>query len=193
MLNIALFGPPGSGKGTQSKLILEKYGLIHISTGDILRREIAENTSLGLEVKSIIDSGELVSDEIIMKIIENYIDTHSHPKGFLFDGFPRTYEQCFMLEEMLAKMNTALSCMISLEVPEEELRRRMLDRALKSGRTDDNIDVINHRFKEYREKTLPVMDFYAERGKLRSIDGTGTVEEGFVRLVVEVEEVLKTL
>jgi adenylate kinase len=187
MLNIALFGPPGSGQVTQSKLILEKYGLIHISTGDILRHEIAEQTPLGLEVKSIIDKGELVNDEIIMQIIENYINTHLHPKGLLFDGFPRTYEQCFMLEEMLAKMKTELSCMISLEVPEEELRRRMLDRALKSGRSDDNIDVINHRFEEYRVKTLPVMDFYAERGKLRSIDGTGTIVEGFERLKVQIE------
>jgi len=193
MLNIALFGPPGSGKGTQSKLVLEKYGLIHISTGDILRKEIAESTPLGLKVKSIIDRGELVEDTIIMQIIENYINTHPHSNGILFDGFPRTYEQCYMLEEMLAKMNTTLSCMISLEVPEEELRRRMLERSQKSGRADDTIDVINHRFEEYREKTLPVMDFYNERGLLRSIDGTGTIEAGFERLCIQIDEVVKSL
>jgi adenylate kinase len=193
MLNIALFGPPGSGKGTQSKLILEKYNLIHISTGDILRQEIAERTPLGLEVKSIIDSGVLVNDEIIMQIIEKYINAHPHSKGILFDGFPRTNEQCYMLEEMLLKMNTALSCMISLDVPEDELRRRMLERAQKSGRSDDSIDVINHRFEEYREKTLPVMDFYAVRGKLRRISGTGTEKEVFERLCVQMNEVMKSI
>jgi len=191
MLNIALFGPPGSGKGTQSERLVEKYGLTHISTGDILRREIAEGTPLGLKVKSITDGGGLVEDGIIAQILENYIKTHSHSNGILFDGFPRTTEQCYILEEMLTRMNTALSCMAFLDVPEEELRRRMLHRAQKSGRSDDNIEVINHRLEEYREKTLPVMDFYAERGKLYRIHGLGSEEEVFERLCVEIEQIAK--
>ena len=182
MTNIALFGPPGSGKGTQSKLILEKYKLTYISTGDILRQEVAEATSLGLEVKSIMDKGDLVGDEIIMRIIEKHINDDSQSKGILFDGFPRTSAQCDRLEEMLGKMNTALNCMIFLDVPEEELCRRMLERAQISGRSDDNIETINRRLEEYREKTLPVMNFYAERGKVHRIQGVGSIEEIFSKI-----------
>lgn len=182
MLNIALFGPPGSGKGTQSKLILEQYGLTYIATGDLLRQEIAETTALGMEAKSVIDQGGLVEDEIIVQIIEKRIDTDKNAKGILFDGFPRTTVQCYILEGLLMKMNTALNCMICLEVPEDELRRRMLERAKQSGRSDDTEEVINRRLNEYSEKTLPVMDFYAERGKLHRVDGTGTVEEIFERI-----------
>jgi adenylate kinase len=182
MLNIALFGPPGSGKGTQSKLILEKYGLNYISTGDILRQEIAEATPLGLEAKSIIDRGCLIDDEIIIKIIEKCINAFPHSKGILFDGFPRTGVQCCMLEALLEKINTSLKGMIFLDVPEEELRRRMLERAQISGRSDDNIDTINRRLEEYREKTLPVMAFYAERGKVHHINGLGSIEEIFSKI-----------
>lgn len=188
MLNIALFGPPGSGKGTQSKLLLEKYGLTYIATGDILRQEIAEGTVLGLSAKSVIDRGELADDEIIVQIIEKRINTDNNSKGILFDGFPRTPVQCYILEGLLMKMNTSLNCMISLEVPEPELRRRMLERAKLSGRSDDNEEVINNRLIEYREKTLPVMDFYEERGKLHRIDGMGSVEDIFERI----DNVIKT-
>ena len=192
MLNITLFGPPGSGKGTQSELLVKEYGLTHISTGDILRREIAECTPLGVKVKSINDSGGLVEDEIIAQILENYIKTHSHSKGILFDGFPRTTAQCYILEEMLARMDTLVSCMLFLDVPEDELLRRMLHRAQKSGRSDDTIEVINRRLEEYREKTLPVMDFYAKRGKLYRINGIGSEVEVFERLCVEIEQIVKT-
>ncbi|MCL2510518.1 MAG: adenylate kinase [Bacteroidales bacterium] len=182
MINIALFGPPGSGKGTQSKLILEKYGLTYISTGDILRQEIAEATPLGLAVKSIIERGALASDEIIMQVIESHINTDALSKGILFDGFPRTNAQCYMLEDLLGKMDTALNCMIFLDVPEAELCRRMLERARTSGRSDDNIDVINRRLEEYHQKTLPVIDFYEERGKIFHIDGMNSVEEIFSKI-----------
>ncbi|MCL2041380.1 MAG: adenylate kinase [Bacteroidales bacterium] len=192
MLNIALFGPPGSGKGTQSERIFERYGLAYISTGDLLRREIAECTPLGMEAKSVIDRGGLVEDEMVVHIIEKYLNTHSHSKGILFDGFPRTTAQCYILEEMLAKMNTVLSGMFFLDVPEEELRRRMLYRAQKSGRSDDNIEVINRRLEEYHEKTLPVMEFYAERGKLYRINGLGSEAEVLERLCVEIEQIVKT-
>ena len=188
MLNIALFGPPGSGKGTQSSLILEKYGLTYISTGNILRHEIAEATPLGLAVKPIIERGDLASDEIIMQIIEKHINVDPCSKGILFDGCPRTSAQCYMLEELLEKMNTSLNCMVFLDVPEEELSRRMLERAHISGRSDDNIDVINHRLKEYREKTLPVIQFYAEREKVRRISGLGSVEEIFERLCSQIDK-----
>ena len=183
MLNIALFGPPGSGKGTQSKLILEKYGLTYISTGDILRQEVAEATPLGLELKAIMDKGALVGDEIIMRIIEKCISADPHSKGTLFDGFPRTTAQCHSLEALLEKMNTSLNGMIFLDVPEEELCRRMLERAQISGRSDDNIDTINRRLAEYREKTLPVMDFYAKRGKVHRIHGMGSIEEIFAKIM----------
>jgi adenylate kinase len=190
MLNIALFGPPGSGKGTQSKRILEKYELAYISTGDILRQEIAESSVLGLETKSIIDRGGLVGDDIIVKIIEKRL-VNSNFKGILFDGFPRTHVQCYILEGMLMKLKTALNRMFFLDVPEEELLRRMLERAQKSGRSDDTIEVINIRLKEYREKTLPVMDFYSEYGKVRRINGLGTEEEIFERLCAQINEMIQ--
>ena len=191
MLNIALFGPPGSGKGTQSRLILEKYGLTYISTGDILRQEIAECTSLGLEAKSIIDQGGLVEDEIIVQIIEKRINTQPNSKGILFDGFPRTGVQCYILEGLLMKINTALNCMIFLDVPEDELRRRMIERSQTSGRSDDNLNVINRRLEEYREKTLPVMDFYAKRGKVHRINGMGSVEEIFSKITDAISKSLQ--
>jgi len=189
MLNIALFGPPGSGKGTQSKLLLEKYGLTYISTGDILRQEIADATPLGLNAKAVIDRGELIEDETIVQLIEKRIKPHS--KGILFDGFPRTGVQCYILEGLLMKANTSLNCMIFLDVPEDELRRRMLERAQISGRSDDNINVINRRLEEYREKTLPVMDFYAERGKVHRINGMGSVEEIFSKITEVITTSLK--
>jgi len=182
MANIALFGPPGSGKGTQSKLILEKYKLTYISTGDMLRQEIAEATPLGLEVKAIIERGDLASDEIIMHIIEKRINADPHSKGILFDGFPRTTSQCYLLEELLAKMNTTLTCMIFLDVPEEELCRRMLERAKINGRSDDNIETINHRLDEYHKKTLPVMNFFVEHGKVHRVHGVGSIEDIFSKI-----------
>ncbi len=177
MLNIALFGPPGAGKGTQSKLLIEKYNLIYISTGDILRNEIAEGTELGLKAKSIIDQGGLVPDEIIVQILEKTILMNPEASGFLFDGFPRTVVQAYILEGLMYKLNTSLTCMISLEVPREELLKRLTGRAKTSGRSDDSIEVIQKRLKEYEEKTKPVADFYKEKGILHRINGVGNVEE----------------
>ena len=190
MLNIALFGPPGAGKGTQAKRLAEKYNLTYISTGDILRREIAEGTSLGLEAKSIIEQGGLVSDEIIVQIIERSIRMNPDSNGILFDGFPRTYAQAYILDGLLLKMNTKLSCLLSLEVPREELVKRMMLRAEKEGRADDKIEIIENRLREYDLKTVPVIDFYKNQNKFYPIDGIGTVDEVYERLTNTIEEIL---
>lgn len=176
MLNIALFGPPGAGKGTQSESLIRKYNLFYISTGDLLRKEMAARTRLGLEAQSIIASGGLVSDEIIVQIIEKTITENRGSNGFLFDGFPRTYIQAYILEGLMLKLNTALNCLISLGVPEEESVRRLLKRGATSGRSDDNEQVIRTRLREYNEKTLPVLQFYRDRGIYREIDGTASIE-----------------
>lgn len=190
MLNIALFGPPGAGKGTQAKKLAEKYNLTYISTGDILRREIAESTELGLEAKAIIEQGGLVSDEIIVQIIENSIKMNPDSKGILFDGFPRTYAQAYILDGLLIKMNTKLSCLLSLEVPKPELINRMMLRAEKEKRADDKKEVVENRLREYELKTVPVIDFYNQQGKYYPIDGIGTVEEVFERLTERIEDIL---
>jgi len=154
VINIALFGPPGAGKGTQSAFLIEKYDLFYISTGDILRKELAEETRLGLEAKSIIAAGKLVSDEIIVQILEKTIKENSQSGGFLFDGFPRTTIQAYILEGLMTKLNTSLNCLISIEVPEDESVARLVNRGLTSGRSDDNELIIRNRLKEYEEKTL---------------------------------------
>ncbi len=176
MLNIALFGPPGAGKGTQSQFLIEKYNLFYISTGDMLRKEIAQQSDLGLEAQSIIASGGLVSDEIIVQIIEKTITENPNAKGFLFDGFPRTYIQAYILEGLMIKLNTSLNCLISLEVEEEVSVQRLLERGKSSGRSDDNEDVIRNRLREYNEKTLPVLNFYKEKGNYFPLDGGKTIE-----------------
>lgn len=162
MLNIALFGPPGAGKGTQSEFLIEEYNLFYISTGDLLRKEIANKTSLGMQARDIIASGGLVSDEIIVQIIEKTITENPDADGFLFDGFPRTYIQAYILSGLMIKLNTTLSCLISLKLPEEESVARLLKRGETSGRSDDNEQVIRNRLREYYEKTLPVLRFYKE-------------------------------
>jgi adenylate kinase len=176
MLNIALFGPPGAGKGTQSEFLTEKYNLFYISTGDLLRKEMAGKTRLGLEAQSIIASGGLVPDEIIVQIIEKTITENPGSNGFLFDGFPRTYIQAYILEGLMIKLHTSLNCLISLNVPEEESVKRLLNRGLTSGRSDDNEQVIRNRLKEYNEKTLPVLQFYKDRGIYVEVDGTVGIE-----------------
>jgi adenylate kinase len=176
MLNIALFGPPGAGKGTQSEFLIRKYNLFYISTGDLLRKEMAARTRLGLEAQSIIASGGLVSDEIIVQIIEKTITDNPGCNGFLFDGFPRTYIQAYILEGLMLKLHTALSCLISLAVPEEESVRRLVARGATSGRSDDNETVIRNRLKEYNQKTLPVLQFYRDRGIYLEVDGTKSIE-----------------
>ncbi|MCU0453905.1 MAG: adenylate kinase [Bacteroidetes bacterium] len=177
MLNLALFGPPGAGKGTQSEFLLSKYHLHYISTGDMLRQEIARKTRLGLEAQDIIASGGLVSDEIIVQILEATITEHPEANGFLFDGFPRTSIQAYILEGLMIKLHTSLSCLISLVVPESATVERLLKRGQISGRSDDNEVVIRNRLKEYHAKTRPVLSFYHERGIVREVDGTPPVEE----------------
>jgi adenylate kinase len=176
MLNLALFGPPGAGKGTQSDALIRRYNLFYISTGELLRKEIRDKTRLGLEAQEIIASGGLVSDEIIVQIIEKTITGNPGVGGFLFDGFPRTYVQAYILEGLMLNLNTSLHALVSLEVPEEESVRRLLDRGRTSGRSDDNEAVIRNRLREYRDKTLPVLDFYRERGLCHEIDGSRSIE-----------------
>ncbi|MDR1841168.1 MAG: adenylate kinase [Holophagales bacterium] len=177
MINIALFGPPGAGKGTQSEALVKAYNLYYISTGDLLRNEIAHETRLGLEAKSIISSGGLVSDEVIVQIIEKTIKEHPEANGFLFDGFPRTYIQCYILEGLMIKLNTSLNCLVSLEIDEEEAVARLLKRGLTSGRSDDNEEVIRNRLREYHEKTLPVLQFYKDKGIYRTVKGDNPIKE----------------
>lgn len=177
MINVALFGPPGAGKGTQSERLIEKYKLFYISTGDILRKEIAEESKLGLEAKNIIASGGLVSDEIIVQIIEKTITENQESKGFLFDGFPRTYVQAYILEGLMIKLNTSLNCLISLELEEEQSVTRLLERGKSSGRSDDNEKVIRNRLMEYYNKTLPVLQFYKDKGIHFPINGANSIDK----------------
>jgi len=191
MLNIALFGPPGAGKGTQSKLLLEKYNLTYISTGDILREEISKKTPLGIEAKGIIEKGGLVPDDLIVQIIEKKVTMNLNTAGILFDGFPRTVVQAYILEGLLSKMNTSLTCMLSLEVPKDELINRMLERAKVGGRADDTMDVIKVRLEEYENKTKPVIEFYREKNKYFPIDGVGSVDTIFNKLIETIEGTMK--
>ena len=182
MLNIALFGPPGAGKGTQSEFLIKEYNLFYISTGDLLRKEMAGRTRLGLEAQSIIAAGGLVSDEIIVQIIENTITDNPGSNGFLFDGFPRTYIQAYILEGLMLKLHTSLNCLISLNVPEAESVTRLLNRGKTSGRSDDNETVIRNRLREYNEKTRPVLQFYRDRGLYVEVDGSAPVGEVRARI-----------
>lgn len=177
MLNIALFGPPGAGKGTQSIFLIKEYNLFYISTGDLLRKELKEQTHLGKAAQSIIASGGLVPDEIIVQIIEKTITQNPDANGFLFDGFPRTYIQAYILEGLMIKLNTSLNCLISLEVDEEESVHRLLERGKYSGRLDDNEKVIRNRLREYNDKTLPVLKFYKDKGVYFDVDGTESIEK----------------
>ncbi len=194
MLNIALFGPPGAGKGTQSERLIEDYNLHYISTGEILRKEMAEKTALGEEARSIIASGGLVSDEIIVQIIEKFITDNRQAKGFLFDGFPRTYIQAYILEGLMIKLHSSLTCLINLQVPEDVSVERLLKRGKGSGRSDDNEEVIHNRLREYSDKTLPVLQFYKEKGLCYDVDATKPIDEVYhcIKEIVE-RELRKTL
>lgn len=193
MLNIALFGPPGAGKGTQSALLIEKYKLAYISTGDLLRQEIAEGSELGNKAKDIIGRGELVSDELIVQLIEKRIIMSTDMNGILFDGFPRTLVQAYILEGLLLKLNTGLACMLSLEVPREELVSRLLERGKSSGRSDDTADIIDFRLEEYENKTKPVAEFYKFRDKYIPIKGVGKIPDVFKRLTESIDKTLQNV
>ncbi len=186
MLNIILFGAPGAGKGTQSDYLVEKYHLNHISTGDLLRKEIADQTELGKRIKSIMDAGRLVSDDIVIEMIDNAIAKDT--QGILFDGFPRNVAQAEVLEQLLAKHGRKLTCLVSLDVPQEELIRRMLERAKISGRSDDNEETIKNRLKEYEAKTLPVADFYEKKGLHVKVNGLGDIKAISASIIAEIEK-----
>lgn len=183
MINLVLFGPPGAGKGTQSQKIIEKYQLIHLSTGDLLRAEIAAQTELGLSAKKLMDQGILVPDEVVIGMIRNKIQDNRNAKGFIFDGFPRTVAQAEALDKMLEENGLAISGMIALDVNEAELVKRLLLRGQTSGRPDDqNEELVQKRVQEYNTKTRPVADFYAAQGKFTSINGIGEIEEIFANI-----------
>ena len=182
MLNIVLFGPPGSGKGTQSEKVIAKYGLVHISTGDLLRAEVAAKTELGMQAKEIMEKGELVSDKIVIGMIRNKVEEHQNGPGFIFDGFPRTVEQARELRKVLTDYDERISVMISLEVPREELIKRLLKRGEETGRADDNLETINNRIDVYNRQTIPVTYYYDKMRKHASVEGTGSVDMIFERI-----------
>jgi adenylate kinase len=189
MFNLILFGPPGSGKGTQSERLIARYGLKHLSTGDILRSEIANKTTLGMEARSLMDKGELVPDAVVIGMIRTALDNNPQAKGFLFDGFPRTKAQSEALDQLLAQRQEAINVVLALEVTEEELVKRLLNRGLTSGRTDDvNESIIRARITEYHNKTSAVADHYRVFGKVVGVLGEGTVDEIFNALCEEIEK-----
>lgn len=191
MLNLILFGPPGSGKGTQSEKLIGKYGLKHLSTGDLLRSEIAAKTTLGLEAKSLMDRGQLVPDEVVIGMIRSALENNPGVRGFLFDGFPRTSGQAEALDRLLALKNTSITVMLAMNVSEEELVNRLLKRGVTSGRSDDNNEgVIRARIAEYNNKTAAVADYYRKFDKVVMVKGEGSVEAIFEGLCKEIDAVL---
>ncbi len=189
MFNIILFGPPGSGKGTQSEKLIAAYGLKHLSTGDLLRSEIANKTPLGIEAKTIMDKGQLVPDEVVVGMISSALENNPHAKGFLFDGFPRTTAQSEALDKLLKLKNTEIGVVLAMDVSEEELVKRLLNRGLTSGRSDDtNETVIRARIKEYQDKTTVVANYYGQFNKVVHLKGEGTVEEIFSSLCSEIDK-----
>lgn len=188
MFNLILFGPPGSGKGTQSEKLIAKYGLIHLSTGNLLREEIANKTKLGLEAKSLMDAGQLVPDSVVVGMIRSAIDANPQAKGFLFDGFPRTVAQAGALDELLTEKNSGIDIVLALEVGREELVQRLLNRGKTSGRSDDTDEgVIRARLIEYENKTASVAGYYDKSGKVVHVKGEGSIDDIFRALTREIE------
>jgi adenylate kinase len=189
MLNLILFGPPGSGKGTQSEKLIVKYGLKHLSTGDLLRSEIAQQTQLGMEAKNFMDKGQLVPDAVVIGMIRSAIENNPAVKGFLFDGFPRTSAQAAALDQLMELKNTSIKMMLAMEVGEKELMSRLLKRGETSGRSDDtNEEVVKARIVEYHNKTAAVADYYNQFNKVVTIKGEGTVEDIFNALCNEIDQ-----
>jgi adenylate kinase len=190
MFNLILFGPPGSGKGTQSANVVRTYRLQHISTGDLLRDEGARQTPLGVEARKYMDQGLLVPDEVVIGMISSKIDELPDARGFIFDGFPRTKEQAEALDKLLEFKNTAINLVLSLEVPEQQLIERMKKRGETSGRADDTEDVAVKRVKEYHAKTSVVAGHYAAQGKLERVKGDNTIEDTFRLIAKQVDKYL---
>lgn len=188
MFNIILFGPPGSGKGTQSEKLLSRYGFKHLSTGDLLRTEIAAQTPLGLEARNFMDKGQLVPDEVVIGMISTALESNPKASGFLFDGFPRTEAQSEALDKLLKLKQTEIGVVLALQVSEEELIKRLLNRGITSGRSDDtNEEVIRARIVEYHKKTSAVADYYKQFDKVVHVPGEGSVDEIFNTLCSEID------
>jgi len=189
MFNLILFGPPGSGKGTQSEKLIEKYKFKHLSTGDLLRSEIAQQTALGLEAKSLMDKGQLVPDEVVIGMISTALETYKGVNGFLFDGFPRTTAQAEALDKLLDFNKTSIGVVLFMQVPDEELVSRMINRAKTSGRSDDADETVQrNRLEVYSRDTLPVANHYRKLEKVVEIQGVGTVDDIFMALCSEIDK-----
>ena len=192
MYNLILFGPPGCGKGTQSDKLVEKYGLVHLSTGNLLRQEIKDKTPLGLEAKNFIDKGQLVPDEAVIGMVDSYFDQHKDANGFLFDGFPRTVAQARALDKLMELKKTEIGKVLMLDVDEEELIKRLVLRGKTSGRSDDADENIQRNRQEvYKKETLPVAAYYSKSGKVAKVDGMGSISEIFDRLSFHIDKKIK--
>jgi len=192
MYNLVLFGPPGSGKGTQSEKLVDKYGLIHLSTGNLLREEIANKTPLGLEAKSIMDKGQLVPDEVVIGMIDSSLEKHKDAKGFLFDGFPRNTAQAEALDKLLNLKKEEIKQVLILDVDEEELIKRLVLRGKTSGRSDDADENIQRKRQEvYKKETLPVAAYYSKQKKVTNVNGMGDIEDIFNRLSSSIDKKIK--
>lgn len=188
MLNIVLFGPPGAGKGTQSERLIEKYGLVHLSTGDIFRFHLKNETELGKLARTFMDQGHLVPDEVTITMLKEEVLKHQDPKGFIFDGFPRTNPQAHALDKLLTELNTNITVMLGLEVEENELKERLKNRAISSGRADDaDPEIIANRIAVYNRETAPVKDFYSAQNKYVAINGIGSIDSITERLYTAID------
>ncbi|MFM7721971.1 MAG: adenylate kinase [Bacteroidota bacterium] len=188
MINLVLFGPPGAGKGTQSERLVAKYELVHLSTGDIFRKNMKNETALGQLAKSYMDKGNLVPDSVTIDMLKSELEQYPEAKGFIFDGFPRTSPQAEALDTMLAEKSQGITCMLALEVAEAELEKRLLGRAATSGRADDgDIEIVRNRIAVYNRETAPVAEFYKAQGKFISIEGIGEIDEISNRLYASID------
>ena len=188
MINAVIFGPPGAGKGTQSDKLIQKYGFIHISTGDLFRWHAKNNTPLGQRVKEIMNSGALVPDEITIAMLKEELDKNPQAKGFLFDGFPRTVPQAEALDKFLKENNTAIHHVIALDVSEQELRNRIAKRRTTENRADDEEEKLNKRITEYFGKTIHVLPFYKNQGRLNSVNGVGNIDDIFKDICTAIDK-----